>query len=191
MRKREKEHSYIVFVDETGFMLGPLVRRTWAPRGQTPVLKLTTPHERISAMGAMTIRRSPVRFGFYFELLPDNANFKGPSVAKFLDHLRHKLGGTITLIWDEIRIHSARPVHDWLSQHSSVEVEELPPYAPELNPVDYVWSYVKYGRLANYCPHDTVELRERVTMELTRVSRRPRLLRSLFLHTGLTLEDMK
>ena len=171
-------------------MMGPLVRRTWAPRGQTPVLRLTAPHQRISAMGAMTIRRSPVRFGFHFELLPDNVNFKGPSVARFLDRLRHKLDAPITLIWDEIRIHSAEPVREWLSRHPSVEVEQLPPYAPELNPVDYVWSYVKYGRLANYCPHDTVELRERVTAELTGVSKHPRLLRSLFMRTGLTLEGM-
>jgi hypothetical protein len=67
---------------------------------------------------------------------------------------------------------------------------EFPEFPPELNPVDYVWSYVKYGRLANYCPHDTVELRERVTAELTGVSKHPRLLRSLFMRTGLTLEGM-
>ena len=172
-------------------MMGPLVRRTWAPRGETPVIKVTTPHERISAIGAMTIRRSGVRLGFHFELLPDNANFTGPLVARFLDHLWRNLCGPITLIWDEIRIHHAQPVRDWLSRHSSVEVEQLPPYAPELNPVDCVWSYVKYGRLANYCPHDTAELRERVTAELTRVSKRPRLLRSLFLRTGLTLDAIE
>ncbi len=87
MQKAEEKESYIVFVDETGFMLDQLVRRTWAPRGQTPVIRVTAPHERISAIGAMTIRRSPVRFGFYFNLLPDNLNFQGHSVAAFLDNL--------------------------------------------------------------------------------------------------------
>jgi len=53
----EGEESYIVFVDETGFMLDPLVRKTWAPRGKTPVVRVTTPHERISGIGAMTIRK--------------------------------------------------------------------------------------------------------------------------------------
>ena len=77
MQEAEAKESYIVFVDETGFMLDPLLRRTWAPRGQTPVIRVTAPHERISAIGAMTIRRSSIRFGFHFHLLPDNWNFQG------------------------------------------------------------------------------------------------------------------
>lgn len=134
-----------MFIDETGFMLGPLVRRTWAPRGKTPVIRVTTPHERISGIGAMTIRRSPLHFGFHFHLLPDNLNFEGHSTAAFLSHLRQRLRGPITLIWDQISIHSAAPVKEFLSMNPSMEVVELPPYAPELNPVDYVWSYVKHA----------------------------------------------
>jgi transposase len=186
-----EEESYIVFVDETGFMLGPLVRRTWAPRGKTPVIRVTTPHARISAIGAMTIRRVPVRFGLHFHLLPNNLNFRGDSVARFMAHLRQKLRGPITIVWDKILIHSAMPVTRFLAEHPDVEVFELPPYAPELNPVDYVWSYVKYGRLANYCPHDLTELRRTVVTELARVRRSPRLLRRLFFRTGLTLDGLE
>ncbi len=75
-----KDYSYIVFFDEAGFMLSPLVRRTWALRGHTPVIRVTDPHDRISAIGAVTIRREPIRFGFYFNLLPDNTNFHGDSI---------------------------------------------------------------------------------------------------------------
>jgi transposase len=191
MQKAEEEESYIVFVDETGFMLDPLVRKTWAPRGKTPVVRVTTPHERISGIGAMTIRGAPVRFGFHFHLLPDNLNFQGHSVAAFLAHIRHRLRGTITVIWDEIRIHSAGPVREFLSEHPNMEVVQLPPYAPELNPVDYVWSYVKYARLANYCPNDLIELRNTVVAELTRVKKSPRLLRSLFSGCGLRLDGLE
>jgi len=172
-------------------MLGPLVRRTWAPRGKTPVIRVTTPHERISGIGAMTIRRSPLRFGFHFQLLPDNMNFEGHSTAAFLYRLRQRLRGPITLIWDQIRIHSATPVKEFLSKNPSIEVVEFPPYAPELNPVDYVWSYVKHARLANYCPHDLFELRKTISEELTNVKRHPRLLRSLFSGTGLTLDGLE
>src|SRR3990172_4957921 len=143
MQRAEEEESYIVFIDETGFMLGPLVRRTWAPRGQTPVIRVTTPHERISGIGAMTIRRSPSRFGFHFHLPPDKLNFQGHSTGAFLSHLRQRIRVPITIIWDEISIHSAAPVKEFLSMNPSIEVIELPPYAPELNPVDYVWAYVK------------------------------------------------
>jgi transposase len=72
----------------------------------------------------------------------------------------------------------------------SIEIVELPPYAPELNPVDYVWSYVKYARLSNFCPYDLFELRKAVTEELTNVKKHPRLLRALFSGTGLTLDGL-
>ena len=183
-----KDLSYIVFVDEAGFMLGPVRRRTWAPRGKTPIIKVTKPHQRISAIGAMTIRRRPIRFGFHFHLLPDNANFTGSSVAAFVHHVRRRLKGQITLIWDECRIHWSWPVHRFLRNNPSVEVEALPPYAPELNPVDFVWSYLKYGRLANYCPNCLFDLRNTLTAELTELAKRPVLLRSLFAGTGLSLE---
>jgi transposase len=182
-----KACSYIVFIDETGFMLASLRRRTWAPRGQTPVVKVTSPHERISVIGAMTIRRHPIRFGFQFHLLADNANYKGRSVAAFVRTVRKQLHAPITVVWDECRIHWSWPMKKLLEEDPSIEVEALPPYAPELNPVDYIWSYVKYGRLANYCPDDLTELRKTVTAELTIVAKSPKLLRSLFSGTGLTL----
>jgi transposase len=185
------DESYIVFIDEAGFMMGPLVRRTWAPRGKTPVLRVTTPHERISAIGAITLRRSPVQFGFHFHLLPLNMNFCGYSVVAFLAHLRARLHGPMTVLWDEIRIHSSFPVREFLSAHPDVEVVQFPPYAPELNPVDYVWSYVKYCRLSNYCPLDPVELRESIVRELSRVKRSARLLRSFFSATGLSLDGLE
>lgn len=183
-----KDCSYIVFIDESGFMMGPLVRRTWAPRGQTPVIKVTSPHERISVIGAMTIRRYSFRFGFQFHLLADNANFTGRSVAAFVRNVAKQLHAPITVIWDECPIHWAWPMKKLIEENPSIEVEALPPYAPELNPVDHVWSYVKYSRLANYCPFNLAELRKRVTSELTLVAKQPKLLRSLFSGTGLTLD---
>lgn len=74
--------AHIAFVDETGFKLEPTLRRTWAPRGRTPVNKVTNPHARISAIG--TIALSPVlrRLGFFYHLLPNNLNFRGPETAR-------------------------------------------------------------------------------------------------------------
>jgi putative transposase len=189
MRQIYRRNSFIVFVDETGFMMEPLVRRTWARRGHTPVLTIPDePHDRISVIGAMTIRLNPRKFGFLFHLSPDNVNFRGDSVAKFLAHLHSNLSGHITLLWDSIHIHRAEPVSNYLVAHPTISVEMLPPYAPELNPVDNIWSYVKYGRLSNFCPHDLAELRKHVKAELFRVQKMPDLLESLFLHTGLTLD---
>ena len=182
-----KIHNYMVFVDEAGFMLAPLVRRTWAPRGHTPVIRVSHPHERISVIGAMTIRLEDRRFGFYFHLLRDNTNFHGDSVVRFIEKVRRKLRGPITLLWDSIPIHHGKPVNDYLAVHRSIVVEPFPKYAPELNPVHMVWSYIKYGRLSNCCKNDLTQLRTLLRAELSIVQKRPNLLGSLFSHTGLTL----
>lgn len=185
--QRSGRGKYLVFVDECGFMLAPLVRRTWAPRGQTPVIKIADPHGRISAIGAIAISPVHSRFGFYFHLLPDNANFRGDSIVKFVDSVRRRIRRPFIVFWDQIPIHRSHPIDRYLSQHQDVMVELFPPYAPELNPVDYVWAYVKYGRLANYCPANLGQLRKQVTSELSRLKTRPDLLRSFFRATGLEL----
>jgi transposase len=157
------------------------------PRGQTPVIKLSDPHGRISVIAAITISPRRLHFGFYFHLLPDNANFRGDSVARFIEDVHRRIGGPITLAWDSIPIHSAKPVRDFLAAHRRIVVEPFPPYAPEMNPVDSAWGYVKYDRLANYTPRNLDELRKSVTTELRRLQKRPDLLKSFFSRTGLGL----
>ncbi len=190
LNRAQKRHAYIVFVDESGFMLAPLLRRTWAPRGCTPIVRISGPHGRISVIGAITISPERRRFSFYFQLSADNANFRGESVVQFIDHVRHKIRGPLTILWDQIMIHRAKPVTDYFARHQRLVVEAFPPYAPELNPVDNVWSYVKYNRLANYSPRNLNELRQRITTEFYRLQRRPDLLRSFFKHTGLSLDPV-
>jgi transposase len=187
MSKTEPRSAYLVFIDECGFMLSPLVRRTWAPKGQTPIIKVMDPHSRISAIGAITISPVRDRFGFQFKLLPDNSNFSGFSIVSFVESVRRRLREDMIVLWDQIPIHRSRPVAAYVDEHPDVVIELFPPYAPELNPVDYVWSYVKYGRLANFCPQGLVELRQHVTAELSALRRRPDLLSSFFRATGLTL----
>lgn len=183
-----KRHAHIVFVDEAGFMLAPLLRRTWAPRGCTPVVKVTSPHDRISVIGAISISPRHRNFGFHFHLSDDNANFHGDSVVRFVEDVRRKIRGPMTLLWDAIRIHLGQHVSDYLASHRRVVVEPLPPYAPELNPVDYVWSYAKYGRLPNYCPSSLSELRNRITAEFRRLQKQPELIKALFRRAGLPLD---
>lgn len=180
--------GYIVFVDEAGFMLEPVIRRTWAPKGQTPILTISQPHERISVIGAISIRREDQKFSFHYKLSPDNQNFTGPTVVEFVAEMRDKLRSPITLIWDEISIHWGTAVKQFLNANPSIEAAAFPPYAPELNPVDMVWSYVKYGRLANYRPHGLNELRATLTAEFARLKRKQQLLKSFLKHTGLYLE---
>jgi transposase len=179
--------SFIVFVDETGFMMAPTVRRTLAPKGQTLVLKIKDTHCKISVIGAMALQRETAHLRFYFRLLKDNANFNGNSVREFIKYLREQLEGPITLLWDQYCIHRARLISEYLEATADIYAEEFSPCAPEWNQVDYVWSYIKYGRLANYCPSDLTELRLRITKELTLVAENKSLLKKLFSRAGLPL----
>ncbi len=171
-------------------MLAPVLRRTWAPRGCTPVIKISEPHGRISVIGAITISPGRRHFGFHFQLSEDNVNMRGDSVVQFIEDVRRKIRGPITLLWDQIPIHRGKPVTAYLARHRRLVVEPFPPSAPELNPVDNVWSYVKYNRLPNYTPQQLGELRKRITMEFCRLQKRPCLLRSFFDHTELSLDPI-
>lgn len=188
--RAHRRHAYLVFVDEAGFMLSSTLRRTWAPIGCTPVIRVYEPHARISVVGAISISPRRKLFRFHFHLSKDNANFRGDSLVAFLEFLRRRIRAPITLLWDQIPIHHSRPVEDYLKKHRTVVIEWFPPYAPELNPVDYVWAYVKYSRLPNFTPKSLNELRKRITGEFCRLQHRSDLLKSFFLHTGLRLEPV-
>jgi transposase len=179
--------AHLAFVDETGFMLNPLVRRTYAPRGKTPLNRVADPHARISVIGAITVDPRRQRVGLIYNLLGDNANFRGPGVAYFVQMLLAAIGGPVTILWDRIKIHSCTQVEQCIATAPGVVAELFPPYAPELNPADGIWGYVKYGRLANYAPPDLDVLRATVTAELDRLRRREGLLRSFIRHTKLPL----
>jgi transposase len=150
--------AHLVFLDESGLMMAPLVRRTWAPRGQTPVLyQRTRSHQKVSAIAALTLSPRVQRVGLYFLLLP-NQNVTSVELIGFLRQLRQQLRGRIVLVWDRLLAHRSRAMNAFLAGQQSITVEYLPPYAPELNPVELVWSYLKTNPLANLAPHDVEEL---------------------------------
>jgi transposase len=159
-------------------MLVPSVRRTYAPRGQTPAHRTGDPHGRISGAGAIAISPGRDRIRLRYALLTDQVNFRGPSIVQFLQDLRSELGGPMTIIWDQIPIHECAQVTAFLAAHPDVVAEPFPPYAPELNPADGIWRYIKYGRLANYTPYEMAELRGKVVEELDRLKELPDLLKS-------------
>lgn len=188
LREAATRNAHLAFVDETGFMLNPLVRRTFAPRGKTPVNRVTDPHARISVIGAITVDPRRERVGLIYNMLGDNANFRGPGIARFLGMLQGEICGPITVLWDRITIHSCEEVKQWLKGATGVVVEPFPPSAPKLNPADGIWGYVKYGRLPNYTPPDLDTLRVSITDELDRLREEEELLRSFIRHAKLPLK---
>ena len=177
-----------MFLDESGFMLTPTVRRTLAPRGKTPILKSWDRHDRISAISAITVSPKRRRLGLYFHLLPDDANVHGEDTVAFLKRLRRHLRGPMAVLWDRGNVHDrAKVVRAYRAKHPEVVTEPLPSYAPETNPDEGVWGHTKHGRLANFTPEDTAELRSVLMAELERLHRRQDLLAAFIRHAKIPI----
>jgi len=178
----------LIFLDEAGFLITPLVRRTWAPRGQTPVLyQRGRSRQKVSAIAALVIPSRRDRVRCLFRLAPD-ASIDGRGVRTFLRHLLAVVPGALTLIWDRSNTHRGEPVKSWLAaRRRRVRVELLPPYAPELNPVELVWGHTKRNPLANYAPPDLDALVDATRRGTRRLARNQRVLRALIRHGGLSL----
>jgi len=184
VREALARRAHLVFLDESGFQLTPSVRRTFAPRGRTPILEAWDRRDRISAISAISLSPLLARPGLYFQLLPVNRNAKAEDVVAFLKDLRRQLRGGFTVLWDRHRIHSkAKAVQAYLAEHPEVVAEDLPAYAPQLNPVEWAWSWTKYGRLANLAAWDSDQLEEWVNDALVDLKWRPDLLGS-FIHNS-------
>ncbi len=146
-------------------MLQPVCRRTWAPRGRTPILRQWDRRDRLSAISALTVAPRRRRFGLYWAL--HRHNVRSAEVLHFLQQLRRHVPHGFTLIWDRHRPHRATVVARWLAKYPRIVVEWLPAYAPDLNPVEPVWSHTKYGDLANFTPDDLAALEGAVLESLT------------------------
>jgi transposase len=175
----------IVFIDEGGFMLQPLVRATWAPKGRTPVLRSWDRHDRISGLSALTVSPRRRRLGLYFSL--QRANVKHGDVMKFLRSIRRQLGRRLIVVLDRLNAHRSA-ARKLISESPNVyRFEWLPAYAPELNPVEGVWNQTKYADLANAVPADIESLGAEVRRSLEQAGSSGRLLKGFFRRAGLGL----
>ena len=175
-KKTSRLGAYLAFVDESGFLLIPTVRRTWAPRGKTPLLHHSYRRDRISTISALTVSPCRGRLGLYVRF--HRKNITGVEVIGFLRHLQRHLRRPIVLLWDGGPIHRRRLVKEYLSSsRSRFNVYRFPAYAPELNPDEYVWTQSKRC-LANGTPHDIYELSKDLRKALSRLGNSQQLLKA-------------
>lgn len=161
-------------------LLNPLVRRTLAPKGRTPTLVVRARHrQKVSLIGALTLSPLRGRRNLYVRSLTDGY-FDQRGIAGFVRHLLRHLRGRVILIWDNGKSHRGRVMDQVRGRHRRLEVVHLPPYAPELNPVEWLWSHIKWGELANAAPADQFELARTVQPILTRIARSPTLLQGFW-----------
>jgi transposase len=111
---------------------------------------------------------------FYFRLFP--GTIRSPQIVEFLTHLMRHVPGNLLVIWDGLRSHRSRLVRDFVNKSAGrIEIEFLPAYAPELNPVEYIWGHWKQHEIPNFCPKNLAQLSEHARKALRRMRRRPTL----------------
>ena len=146
----------------------PAAVRSYAPRGHTPILRVPLTRDHLSVISGIT----PA--GRVFSLVQDWA-FRGPDVVRFLKHLLRHIPGRLLVIWDGAPIHRSRPVKDFLAQGGAarLHLEHFPGYAPDLNPDEGIWNYLKRVELANVCCSSLAHLRRELRLAFERLRHRP------------------
>ena len=164
-KKARQQRRTIVFIDESGLSTRPTRVRTWAPCGQTPVLHETFNWKCLSLIGGLALWR------FYFQI--HAGSIKSPQVVEFLRHLKRHVRGKMLILWDGAPIHRSALVKNYVaSTKGRIVIQRLPAYAPELNPVEYMWGHLKTHEIANLIATKAWELSSEATAALRRMRRR-------------------
>jgi hypothetical protein len=165
--------------------MSPVVRRTWAPRGKTPIIQQRgRGWQKVSAIAALTVPPRRKRVGLYFSLFSD-ANITAARVIRFLRQLYRHLQKPVIIVWDRSNTHRAKSVRRFFDRRPSFQQECFPAYAPHLNPVEMLWGYLKGNPMANFAPMDVETLSRTTRYHATKVGKRKALLRSFLYATPL------
>lgn len=167
--------------------MAPLARQTWSPRRHTPLLRhRTRAHQKVSVIAALCVPPTRDNVHVYFRLHP-NRNITATEVVAFLRQLRRHLHSPLVLLWDRLQAHRATNVQTFLTPASHIHAVFFPAYAPELNPIEYAWGYLKGNPLANWAPLDLNQLVLGTRRSSHALQHRPDLLRSFIRHSSLSL----
>jgi transposase len=174
------EQRTIVYVDQAAFYLLPGVVRTYAPRGQPPILRAPKSYDHLSVMsGVSENRRLFVRY--------QQEAYTGEAVVGFLKHLLRHIPGKLLVVWDGARIHWSEAVKTFLATlpDRRLRLVRIPPYAPELNPDEGIWRYLKYVELRNLVCKNLDELRYELKLAVARLRHKPDVLSGVIRQTSL------
>ncbi len=182
-----KQGATIVFIDESGFSERPSVQRTWAPRGQTPVLTHRFSHwKHLSAIGALAYSPHGRRARFFLSLVPGAV--RSEHIIRFLQRLHQHHPGPLIVIWDGVNPHRSVATRDFAEQQKRwLTLVRLPSYAPELNPVEGAWSWFKRTVVGNFCPEGYGPLHRVLRLARRRLTRKRPLLLGFLHKSGFSM----
>jgi transposase len=156
----------LALVDEGGFSLVSPLKRSWSPRGQTPTARTSlNHHHRLNLIGALLVS-SHLRH-VRLTIRSHQCSLGSFQAIAFLAHLLHLIPGPIVLLWDNHKNHICPQTQTFIAQHPRLHVYQFPTYAPELNPMEFVWTQVGEHR-AGFAPHNMMELCRRIRAGVSR-----------------------
>lgn len=174
-KKGVKTGAKLAFLDESGISEKPTVRRSWAPKGKTPIINSPGHWHTHSVTGAIVCTARGYNPKLYFRLT--DGVVASPEFIRFVKQLRHHVRGRIILLMDRLAVHRSKESSAFLkTQQHWLKAEWFPPYAPELNPIEYLWSASKRKDFANFCPDTISDLDNRIRRSVKRIRRRPDIL---------------
>lgn len=186
-KKARRLRAHLIFIDESGYSLMPHVARTWGLRGRTPQLKHRCRHrQKVSQIAALTLSPVHRRAGLYWQTHVNTA-IDQERVLAFIKHLSRHLRGPMMILWDNINTHRGGRVRDYIARHRRIHAEHLPPYAPDLNPAEWLFEDGKCHELANHGLDDVKELHRKVHKHARKVKRSQKKLRSFIRSSELPL----
>jgi transposase len=160
----------LVFIDESGFSLVSPLKCSWSPRGQTPITRTSlNHHQRLNLLGALLV--SPCMRRMRLTVYSYQCSLGSVHAIAFLNHLLLLIPGQIVLVWDNHKIHICPQTQEFIGKHRHrLHVFHFPTYAPELNPVEFVWTQVSEHH-AGFAPHNIKELCQRIRSGVSRTRR--------------------
>lgn len=187
-QKARRRGAGLLLLDESGLLMAPLLRRSWALRGHPPKSKYKAgQREKVSVAAALWL--SPLRdqLRLTYQTLV-NGYFSNTEVAEYLDALVQALPDPVIVIWDGGTMHKGDPIRTLVAEsRERLVIELLPPYAASLMPVEFLWRWLKYGRLCNFSPQDASDLNEAIIRELDAIWNNQGLLTSFFHQSDLPM----
>jgi transposase len=169
----------LLFVDESAFYLLPGVVKTWAPVGQTPVLRHKLTRDHLSVISAVSPEGD-----LYLQVR--ECAFDSAGILGFLDLLQEQIEGDLVIVWDGAPIHRSKLVKQYLADGAAarLRLERLPGYAPELNPDEGIWHYLKHVEMKHLCCEDMVRLKAELAAAEQRLRQKPQIITACFQNVG-------
>jgi transposase len=152
--------------------------RTWALKGKTPIIQFHFNWTHISVIAGLS------RTNCMFRL--HEGGIKEEPHVEFLKALRAHLKPPLLIIWDGLKAHRSKLVREYRdSTGGDIRTAFLPPYSPDLNPVEFLWAWLKRHALANFCPANLNELNATARTKLKSAQRRPSIIAACWVQAGL------